>query len=321
MSVSFDAETLWLLGGVVVLLMVASLIGWRLQRRERGLVGAADGNRAAVIANLNARIRAWWVMIGVFVAALASGGIGSVVLFALLSFIALRELITLTPTRRGDHRSLFWAFFVFIPVQYGFVAGGWYGMFAIFIPVYAFLFIPLRSALAGDTRDFLARTAKIQWGLMLAVYCVSHAPALLMLQIPGYAHEGAKLLLFLVVVVQLSDVLQYVFGKTLGRRPVAPQVSPNKTVEGTLYGIGAASLVGAGLWWITPFSPAGAFAIALAITLAGFAGGLVLSAIKRDLGVKDFGSLIDGHGGVLDRIDSLCFAAPLYFHIVRFFYT
>jgi len=325
MSVSFDAETLWLIGGAVALLTIASLVGWWLQwredRRAGGGVGSGQGTRAAVIANLNARIRAWWVMIAIFVAALATGGIGSVVLFALLSFVALRELITLTPTRRGDHRTLFWAFFVFIPGQYLFVATGYYGMFAIFIPVYAYLFIPLRSALAGDTRDFLARTAKIQWGLMLAVYCVSHAPALLMLQIPGYAHQGAKLLLFLVVVVQLSDVLQYVFGKTLGRRPVAPTVSPNKTVEGTLYGIGTASLVGAGLWWITPFSPAGALAVALAITCAGFAGGLVMSAIKRDLGVKDFGSLIEGHGGVLDRIDSLCFAAPLYFHIVRFFYT
>ena len=321
MSVSFDAETLWLLGGVVLLLVVASLIGWWLSRHEPAGAGDEPGTRAAVIANLNARIRAWWVMIAVFVAALATGGVGSVVLFGLLSFVALRELITLTPTRRGDHRTLFWAFFVFIPVQYAFVATGYYGMFAIFIPVYAYLFIPLRSALAGDTRDFLARTAKIQWGLMLAVYCVSHAPALLMLEIPGHAHEGAKLLLFLVIVVQLSDVLQYVFGKTMGRRPIAPTVSPNKTVEGTLYGIGAASLIGAGLWWITPFSPVAAFAIALAITLAGFAGGLVLSAIKRDLGVKDFGSLIEGHGGVLDRIDSLCFAAPLYFHIVRFFYT
>ncbi len=315
MTLIWDRDILMLLGGVVALLILGSLAGRILDRR------VTEESGRAVVSNLNARVRAWWVMVAVFVLALATGGIGSVVLFGLLSFVALRELITLTPTRRADHRTLFWAFFVFVPVQYGLVYSEWYGLFAIFIPVYAFLFVPVRSALAGDTQDFLARTAKIQWGLMLAVYCVSHAPALLMLQIPGYAGEGAKLLLYLVIVVQLSDVLQYVFGKTLGRHRIVPQVSPNKTWEGFLGGVGAATLIGAGLWWVTPFSPWAAVGIALLINLAGFAGGLCLSAIKRDLGVKDFGTLIEGHGGVMDRIDSLCFAAPLFFHVVRYFYT
>jgi phosphatidate cytidylyltransferase len=156
---------------------------------------------------------------------------------------------------------------------------------------------------------------------MVAVYCVSHAPALLMLQIPGYEGENAKLLLYLIVVVQLSDVLQYVFGKTLGRHKVVPKVSPNKTWEGTVGGIAAATLVGALLWWATPFSPWEAAGIALIVNLAGFSGGLCMSAIKRDRGIKDFGTLIEGHGGVMDRIDSLCFAAPLFFHVVRYSYT
>lgn len=315
MNVTWDHEILLLLGGILVLLVVASAIGWRLAQRLSSETGRA------VVTNFNTRTKSWWVMTLVFVAAMATGGIGSVLLFALLSFVALRELITLTPTRRADHRTLFWAFFVFLPIQYLLVYDAWYGLFAIFIPVYAFLFIPVRSALAGDTEDFLARTAKIQWGLMIAVYCVSHAPALLMLEIPGYEHENAKLLLFLVIVVQLSDVLQYVFGKTLGRRRIVPTVSPNKTWEGTIGGIASASLIGALLWWSTPFDFWAALAIALTINLAGFAGGLCLSAIKRDLRVKDFGTLIEGHGGVLDRIDSLCFAAPLFFHITRYFYT
>jgi phosphatidate cytidylyltransferase len=315
MNLLADRELLLLLAGIGGLLALSSVIGWRLGQRVR------NDQARAVIANLNARIRSWWVMTAVFVAALASGGVGSVALFALTSFFALREFITLTPTRRADHRTLFWAFFVFAPVQYLLVGIQWYGLFVIFIPVYAFLFIPLRTALAGDTQDFLARTAKIQWGLMIAVYCVSHAPALLMLQIPGYQGQGAKLLLYLIVVVQLSDVLQYVFGKTLGKRPIVPRLSPNKTWEGTVGGIGSAALVGALLWWVTPFSPGAAAVIALLGCLAGFAGGLVMSAIKRDRGVKDFGTLIEGHGGVLDRIDSLCFAAPVFFHVVRYFYT
>jgi len=315
MNLLTDPEMLLLLGGIGGLLTLSSLIGWALGLRVR------EDPARLVIANLNARIRSWWVMTAVFVAALATGGIGSVILFALTSFIALREFITLTPTHRADHRTLFWAFFVFAPVQYLLVGIAWYGLFAIFIPVYAFLFIPLRSALAGDTQDFLARTAKIQWGLMIAVYCVSHAPALLMLEIPGYQGQGAQLLLYLIIVVQLSDVLQYVFGKTLGKRPIVPRLSPNKTWEGTVGGIAAATLVGTLLWRVTPFSPWAAAVIALLICLTGFAGGLVMSAIKRDRGVKDFGTLIEGHGGILDRIDSLCFAAPVFFHVVRYFYT
>ncbi len=315
MNVVWDQEIVALLAGILGLLVLASGIGWILGKRVQAEAGQA------VVANLNARVRAWWVMTAVFAAALATGGIGSVILFGLTSFIALREFITLTPTRRADHRTLFWAFFVFVPVQYWLVATQWYGLFVIFIPVYAFLFVPVRSVLAGDTEDFLARTAKIQWGLMVAVYCVSHAPALLMLDIPGYAGENAKLLLYLIVVVQLSDVLQYVFGKTLGRHKIVPKVSPNKTWEGTVGGIAAATLIGTALWWVTPFSPWEAAGIALVVNLAGFAGGLCMSAIKRDRGIKDFGSLIQGHGGVLDRIDSLCFAAPLFFHLVRYLYT
>ena len=315
MNVVWDQEIVALLAGILGLLVLASAIGWVLGQRVQAEAGQA------VVANLNARVRAWWVMTAVFAAALATGGIGSVILFGLTSFIALREFITLTPTRRADHRTLFWAFFVFVPVQYWLVATQWYGLFVIFIPVYAFLFVPVRSVLAGDTEDFLARTAKIQWGLMVAVYCVSHAPALLMLDIPGYAGENAKLLLYLIVVVQLSDVLQYVFGKTLGRHKIVPKVSPNKTWEGTVGGIAAATLIGTALWWVTPFSPWEAAGIALVVNLAGFAGGLCMSAIKRDRGIKDFGSLIQGHGGVLDRIDSLCFAAPLFFHLVRYLYT
>jgi phosphatidate cytidylyltransferase len=309
-----DREMLLMLGGIGVLLAIGSVVGLVLAR------GVREESARLVVANLNARMRSWWVMTAVFVVALATGGIGSVILFAFISFVALREFITLTPTRRADHRTLFWAFFVFVPIQYLLVGIQWYGLFAIFIPVYAFLFIPMRSALAADTADFLARTAKIQWGLMIAVYCVSHAPALLMLEPAGELGQGAKLLLYLIIVVQLSDVLQYVFGKTLGRRRILPEVSPNKTWEGAVGGIAGATLIGTLLWWATPFSPWAAAAISLLVCLTGFGGGLVMSAIKRDRGIKDFGTMIEGHGGVLDRIDSLCFAAPVFFHVVRYFY-
>lgn len=323
-----DRELTWMLEGIVAVLVVSSAIGYWLARRARAAVlrnlqAAPSGSFAMPpgIENLNARIRAWWVMCLVFALALLAGLHGATVLFALISFLALREFITLTPTRRGDHRTLFWVFFVFLPVQYVLVGMRWYGLFSIFIPVYAFLIIPVRSAVTGDVTSFLERTAKIQWGLMICVYCLSHAPALLTLDIRGYSGQQAKLLLFLVLVTELSDVLQYVFGKLFGRHRIAPHVSPNKTVEGFVGGIVTTTFIGALLWWATPFKPWQAGLISMAITLAGFAGGLCMSAIKRDRGIKDFGSMISGHGGIMDRIDSICFSAPVFFHIVRYFYT
>ena len=310
-----DQQLLWLAGGVGAVLVAASIIGAVLAARA-----TSEGARATVT-NLNARTRAWWIMAVIFGLALALGRAGVVGLFGLMSFLALREFITLTPTKRGDHRALFWAFFVITPVQYYFVMTGWYGLFSIFIPVYAFLFLPLRSAIAGDCAGFLERAAKVQWGLMACVYCLSYAPALTGLTIAGYEGGNIKLIIYLVAVVQMSDVLQYVWGKTLGRHKIAPLVSPSKTWEGFVGGVLSASALGAGMWWATPFTPWQSAGVSLAITLAGFCGGLVMSAIKRDRGVKDYGSLIEGHGGVMDRVDSLCFAAPVFFHVVRYWFT
>jgi phosphatidate cytidylyltransferase len=310
-----DRTLLALAGGVLTLLVVASVAGWILHR----LVTSASGR--ATVDNINARIRAWWVMAIIFVVAVSTGPIVSVLLFALLSFLALREFVTLAPTKPADHRALFWSFFIVTPVQYALIWAHWYGLFSILIPVYISIFLAIRTALAGDTERFLERTATNQWGLMICVYFVSYVPALLMLRIPGYERQMPKLMFFLVLVVQLSDVLQYVWGKTLGRRPIAPSISPQKTWEGLIGGIGCATAIGAATWWATPFSPLIAAAMTLVVTSMGFAGGLIMSGIKRDRGVKDYGALIAGHGGVLDRIDSLCFAAPVFFHLTRYFYV
>ena len=306
-----DRQTLMLFGGVLGLLLVATIIGQLIKLRRR----------SDVVDNLNARIRAWWVMSAVFALSLLTGGLGSVILFAILSFFALREFITLTPTRPADHSALFWVFFIILPLQYYLVATQWYGFFSVLIPVYAFLFIPSRIAISGDANAFLERSSKIQWGLMVCVYCVSHVPALLMLEIPGYAGKNARLLFFLVVIVQLSDVLQYVWGKLLGRHKISPVISPSKTWEGFIGGTVSATLIGTALWRTTPFTVWQTMGMAFIITIMGFLGGLTMSAIKRDSGVKDWGSSIQGHGGVLDRIDSICFAGPIFFHLTRYFFT
>jgi len=301
--------------GIFALLVLASIIGFILKKTIKG------EKEQEVVLNLNARINAWWVMIIIFFLAMATGSIGSVILFGLTSFLALREYITLTPTHRADHRALFWAFFIITPLQYVLIAVHNYGLAIIMIPVYAYLFVPIRNVIAGDCHDFLARSAKIQWGLMVCVYFVSYAPALLLLHIPGREGQDGKLLYFLVCVAQMSDVLQYVFGKCFGRRKIVPSISPNKTIEGFVGGVAGAVLIGTGLYWITPFNPWQAALMALVIALMGFYGGLVMSAIKRDRGVKDYGVTIPGHGGIMDRIDSLCFAAPVFFHLTRYFFT
>jgi phosphatidate cytidylyltransferase len=315
MNAFHDVALIQLLGGIVGLLVVASIVGGLMRWRFR------SGPNREMVDNINARIRAWWIMVLVFATSVAIGAVGSIVLFTIISFLALREFVTIAPTRPADHRALFWCFFIVTPLEYLLIWFGWYGLFAILIPVYVSMLVAIRIAVAGDTEQFLQRTATTQWGLLICVYFVSYAPALLMLRIPGYEQQNAKLMVFLVVVVQLSDVLQYIWGKSVGKRRIAPSLSPNKTWAGCIGGTLSATAIGAAIWWATPFGPVAAGLMAFVVTVMGFVGGLIMSAIKRDRGVKDYGSLIEGHGGILDRIDSLCFAAPVFFHLTRFFFV
>ena len=305
----------WLIGGIAAILLAASIAGWLLGLRVK------TENGRAVIDNLNARVRAWWIMTAVFVVAFLLGKTATILLFAFVSFSALREFLTLTPTRASDYRAMSLAFFVLIPVQYYLIHIEWYGLFSMFIPVYGFLLLPSLSALTQDAENFLERSAKIQWGIMVTIYCISHVPALLLLDIPGYTGQNALLLLYMLLVVQMSDVLQYVFGKIFGKTKIAPVVSPSKTIEGFVGGAAGATLIGIGMWWITPFAPLQAGAMAFITVLMGFLGGLVLSAVKRSLGAKDWGTMIKGHGGMMDRMDSVSFAAPVFFHLTRYFFT
>jgi phosphatidate cytidylyltransferase len=307
-------EFAWLAFGVTGVLIIATVIGQILAR-------AAGSRSSSVIVNLNQRIFAWWIMVGFLAAAFLFGKLGVIILFAFASFAALREFLTLTPTRLGDHSAMLAVFFVALPVQYYLIAIEWYGLYSIFIPVYGFLSLSILATIGGDTTRFLERIAFVQWGLMICVFCVSHVPAFLTLDIPDYNGKQLLLIAFLVIVVQGSDVLQYVFGKLFGRRKIAPTLSPSKTWEGLIGGVISATALGAAIWWITPFSFLQAAIIAFLVCVMGFLGGLVMSAIKRDRGVKDWGRMIEGHGGMLDRLDSVIFAAPIMFHITRYWFS
>ena len=304
-----------LFGGLIITLIIASSIGYGLKFK----VGFSTPH--AVIDNLNARINAWWVMILIIFAAAALGFYGVIGLFFVISFMALREFLSLLYIHRGDHLALAACFYVILPLQYFLVAIDWFSMFTIFIPVYGFLFLPILSALLGDTAHFLDRSTKVQWALMISVFCISHIPAILTLDIEGFEDKKLLLMIFLILVVQSSDVLQYVWGKLFGKHKIAPKLSPSKTVEGFVGGVVSASVLGGLLYWLTPFNPVQAVLMSLLICLMGFLGGLVMSAMKRSMDVKDWGNMISGHGGMLDRMDSLCFAAPIFFHVVRYYWA
>ena len=304
-----------LFGGLIITLIIASSIGYGLKFK----VGFSTPH--AGIDNLNARINAWWVMILIIFAAAALGFYGVIGLFFVISFMTLREFLSLLYIRRGDHLALAACFYVILPLQYFLVAIDWFSMFTIFIPVYGFLFLPILSALLGDTAHFLDRSTKVQWALMISVFCISHIPAILTLDIEGFEDKKLLLMIFLILVVQSSDVLQYVWGKLFGKHKIAPKLSPSKTVEGFVGGVVSASVLGGLLYWLTPFNPVQAVLMSLLICLMGFLGGLVMSAMKRSMGIKDWGNMISGHGGMLDRMDSLCFAAPIFFHVVRYYWA
>ncbi len=392
-----NTPTLWLLGAVLVLLVIAIGAAAILRRHTENNINPA------MLRSFILRVRAWWMMYAILIAGFILGYAVTVVLFGFVSFWALREFITMTPTRRADHRALFWVLVVFTPLQYllvglgrGFVQppdGTWmawlsgifglrgvdfYGLYSIMIPVYCSLFIPARIALSGDCKRFLERSAKIQAGLLICVYSLSYAPALLQLELSTYKpeppastaratgspdsasrpwgdvrsggmtevaqenpaaiesaagsvtthtrrkwHEGARagLLFFFVLIVQMGDVFQYLWDKAFGKKVIVPEINASRTWEGLLGGVATTTVLGAMLWWVTPFRIWEAALMSLITAIMGFAGGLTMSAIKRDRGVADTGTLVQGHAGVLDRIDSICFSAPVFYHLTRFYFS
>lgn len=268
---------------------------------------------------LTLRIRTWWIIIVLFSLAMLTPHWVSLTFFAVVSFIALKEFLTLVPSRQSDRMPLLWMF-VAIPINYWLIGVGWYGMFVVFIPVYVFLFLPARMVITGDTHKFLRTASQLHWGMMTTVFAFSHVAFLLILPADG-KQTGALLVLFLVGLTEFNDVAQYLWGKSFGHIRVTPKVSPNKTLAGLLGGVATTALTAAILGpLLTPLHWPMALLAGVIIGITGFCGDVVMSAIKRDIGVKDSGTLLPGHGGILDRLDSLIFTAPVFFHFIRYFY-
>ncbi len=329
-----DPRIYVLLAVILATLGISSIIGVIMARREK------IGIESAIVRRFNHKLRVWWMMVVIFMFGLLLGRIGVVVLFGLVSFWALREFITMTPTRRGDHRTLFWVFFIFTPLQYILIGMGsrppgsmgglkgidYYDFYSIMIPVYASLFIPARAAIAGDYKRFLERSAKIQWGLLICVYSLSYAPALLdlkLVQTNGVVWQGStvSLLIFFVLIAQLASVFERAWGKLAGRHVIAEKINASRTWEGFVGSMVTTGLVASMLYLATPFHPWEAGILGAVVTVMASAGTMTMSAIKRDRGVTDTGTLVQGHAGVLDQIDNVCFAAPVFYHLTRFFWS
>lgn len=306
-----EIDPTWLLfAGILASLVVASVVGRVLKRLVSGQ------KQIAMVRTLNSRVRIWWAMCGVFTVAAFTGGAGSILVFGLTSFFLLREFVTITPTRKGDHHTLFWVFFIILPLHYYLLWIGWYGMFIILIPVYAFLFIPLRMAMSGDTHGFLERAAKIQWALMICVYCVSHAPALLKVDFPEGSRVGLRLLLYLCLIVQVNDVTQVICGRALGDGSRSRKIGGATLAAGLL----VSTALGTGLWWATPFSIPQSAVMSVVIVLMGTAGTLCYAAIVQDRG-KPGVVVVQTRPSVTERVISLCFAAPVFLHLARYYFT
>jgi len=307
--------TLWhLLAGTLVTLLGGTLIGLILRGTAR------TDERRRTVANINDRIAAWWILCALAALALVLGAGAVCTLFAVFSILALRELLV-GAGLGGRSQALPMLLYVMTAMQYLLVWAGYQDVFSTAIPIAAFILIPAWNALSEETSHYLERTAEAYWALMIATYSLSYAPALLMLNIDGSPNRNYMLLFYLLIVTQSCDILQYIWGKLAGRHRIAPRISPNKTWEGFLGGVASATALGVALHSATPFGPGMAALICAIVTCAGFLGGLTMSAIKRQRGLKDFGTIIPGHGGVMDRIDSLCFAAPIFYVLVRYFYA
>lgn len=305
---NIPTHSFYMMTFVVLLLITGSLIRWRLQVK----------NPQTDYLELKQRIQSWWWMIAILFGILLAPTTVSIIFFALLSFLALKEFFSIMPTRQADRRILLWAYLA-IPFQYYWVASNWYGMFLIFIPIYVFLFLPMRAVFIGETKGFIRSLGTIHWAVMLSVLCVSHIAYLLQLPVKNEQAGALGLVLFLIFITQFNDVCQYIWGKTLGKHKIIPKVSPKKTWEGFIGGVITVTLIsGFVAPYLTPLTMVQGFVAGTLIAISGFVGDVVISSVKRDLAIKDSGTLIPGHGGLLDRIDSLIYTAPLFFHFLYY---
>ena len=274
------------------------------------------------VENFLIRLKTFWKIVIFLTIAFSFNFLTTICLLAFISYLALKEYFSMIPTRNADRRALFWAY-LSIPVQFYFIYIGWLNMFYLLIPLYLFLLVPARMAIVGETKDFLKSCACIHWGLMVCVYALGYVCAYFIQDFKTPLPHGALgCVLYILYLTIFNDFMQYVFGKTFGKHHITPKVSPHKTWEGFVGGVLSTGIIS--IWaapFLTPLSMVEGFFVGTGLACCGFLGDIVMSSLKRDLGIKDTGTILPGHGGILDRVDSLIFTAPVFFHYVSYFYS
>ena len=276
-------------------------------------------SKSKMLKELKTRTKSWWIMCTLFITATIISNVITYVCIGFLSFAALREFYSVIRLRKSDRAGMLWCYLA-IPVQYYLAYRGWYELFIVFIPVFMFVWIPFILVLQGETKMIMSSMAGLPTSLMLCVFGLSHMAYLISLpEIDGFSAGGKGLLLFLIFITQINDVMQFIWGKLIGKHKILPKISPNKTWEGFVGGLISSIIIGYLMSFLTPLYDWQVVIVSFFIAGVGFVGDVVVSAIKRDMGVKDMGQAIPGHGGVLDRIDSLALTTPIFFHLVYFF--
>ena len=312
LGVTLQEGYLIILAALIFLVGAGTIYGLWAQGRA---TSPEQGRRLAIA---NSRVRLGWWLIVIFTVAWWWGLASLVVIFAIFSFFLLREFIALTPIKHTDHWVLVIAFYIAIPVQYALVYFNLSQVFTLFIPIYRVLVLPVVAALSHDTDRYLERVAKVQWGLMICVFCVSHAPAIVNLDFESHKTSGQLMLLFFLIITFLADLFSVLASSALGGKALA--LNPNKTVKGITVGCLLAVVAGIALYWLTPFSILQTAIFAIAIVSACAMGDFVINSVKRSLGARSWeGELYIGRG-ILERFAPLTFSAPVFYHFTLLFY-
>ncbi|MCH2224190.1 MAG: phosphatidate cytidylyltransferase [Crocinitomicaceae bacterium] len=271
-----------------------------------------------LLKELITRIHSWWkITIGIAIIITAPPIIGTILL-AFISFVALREMFSIGRIRSADRVALFVGYFA-VPVQYYLAYNNFYEVFLYFIPLIMFISIPVILVLTGKTKMIGRSMSIIPAMLMLTVYMLSYIALLFNIESTNFSAGPGGLIIFLIMLTSFNDVFQFTWGKLLGRHKILPNVSPNKTWEGFVGGIFSTAGLAYLIKFLTPLEGYQALIIGFIIGVIGFLGDSLISAIKRDLNIKDTDDLIPGHGGAMDRLDSIILTAPVFYHLLTYF--
>ncbi|MGV6860778.1 MAG: phosphatidate cytidylyltransferase [Putridiphycobacter sp.] len=300
-------EIIWVLIGVFGVLFISTI--------SFKIISIKKKNK--LINEIILRINSWWkIAFGVAVIVVFPPIFGTILL-AFVSFVSLREMFSIGRVREADRGALLIAYFA-IPVQYFLAYNFWYEQFLYFIPLVMFMVLAIVLVLKGNTERVGRSMSTIPTMLMLTVYMLSHVALLYNSNFNNESGYGG-LLIFLIMLTAFNDVFQFVWGKIIGRNKILPKVSPNKTWEGFIGGVLTTSFLAFALKFLTPFNYYEAIITGFVLGVFGFFGDTLISAIKRDLKLKDTDDLIPGHGGAMDRLDSIVLTAPVFFHLLKLF--